>query len=607
MQFRPFAAQWFEVVVPRTDADDTMEALARHAEVQFEWEGDPEAPAPLDPLRQPLARYRQLADRYARFWPAPAYPKRCCDLPLETEARIALNRIEHWLETARPDLDRYDALGKEQAELEAWRPILTGLEGSEVDLGRLARAGPALAGLCLTLPGGVDPPVKGRTLTRAITGGDRQILLALAPEAERERLASATRALGGHCLGIPACFQDGPRASALDLAARGAQIGRQLRHLEQGLHRLAADQGLDRSLGVLQRIDWFLQTARDIHCDDQVCWITGWTNTSDRSALEGALREVGVEAPVAFHDPPAPAPSITAYPLWLQPFEVFTRAVGVPGLREADPTTWVALLVPLLFGYMCGDLGHGLVILVAALLLRQRTRLWPLLAFCGIAAAAFGLIYGDIFGYEHLIAPLWVRPLEEPLLILLVPLVAGTLILTLGVTLHFVGTCWRGEGGSRGLSDLAQLLVYWGILLMFLDPRLGWLAVAGVVLCIANQVRIHRSPAELAAGFGNLAQSTFELLLNTLSFARVGAFALAHAALQSTVVILSGSTDILPLAILTAIIGNLLVVVLEGVVVSIQTTRLVLFEFFVRFFEGEGRQFRPTAAPRPGVIKEGRG
>jgi V/A-type H+-transporting ATPase subunit I len=153
---------------------------------------------------------------------------------------------------------------------------------------------------------------------------------------------------------------------------------------------------------------------------------------------------------------------------------------------------------------------------------------------------------------------------------------------------------------------LAQLLVYWGLLLMVLDPRFGWMALAGTLLCAANQVRIRRPLEDLAAGLGNLAQSTFELLLNTLSFARVGAFALAHAALETAVVTLSGSTRILGLAILIAVIGNLVVIVLEGLVVSIQTTRLVLFEFFARFFEGEGRQFRPTAAPRPGTMNSGR-
>ncbi|MGE5152470.1 MAG: V-type ATPase 116kDa subunit family protein, partial [Bdellovibrio bacteriovorus] len=373
MPLRPFAAQWFEVVVPKTDADDTMEALARHAEVQFEWQGDPQTPAPLDPLHAPLARYRELAAQYGRFWPAPGFPKRCCDLPLETEARLALNRIERWLVAARDDLDQQARLLQEQALLDTWQPVLDHLRDSEVDLGGLAGAGPALGGLCLVLPPDKDPPGIHRTLTLDVPAGDRRVRLLLAPKTQQERLAEEARALGGRVLTIPPCFRDQPRACARHLANRRGQIARQLQQLERDLRQLAAAQDLDRSLGVLQRIDWFLHTARDIQCDDQVCWITGWTNAPDRSMLEGALKEVGVEAPVAFMDPPtsAPSPSVTDYPLWLQPFEVFTRAVGVPGLREADPTTWVALLVPLLFGYMCGDVGHGLVILAAALLLRR--------------------------------------------------------------------------------------------------------------------------------------------------------------------------------------------------------------------------------------------
>jgi V/A-type H+/Na+-transporting ATPase subunit I len=154
-------------------------------------------------------------------------------------------------------------------------------------------------------------------------------------------------------------------------------------------------------------------------------------------------------------------------------------------------------------------------------------------------------------------------------------------------------------------------MVYWGLLLMTLDPRLGWLAVAGAVLCAGNRLRSGVSLTGMASGAGQLAQSTLELLLNTLSFARVGAFALAHAALESAVVALAGSTRILALAVLISVLGNLFVIALESLVVSIQTTRLVLFEFFLRFFEGEGRQFRPASAPRPAgtrpEIREGRG
>jgi V/A-type H+-transporting ATPase subunit I len=124
--------------------------------------------------------------------------------------------------------------------------------------------------------------------------------------------------------------------------------------------------------------------------------------------------------------------------------------------------------------------------------------------------------------------------------------------------------------------------------------------VAGLILCAGNRLRGRPTLGAFAAGLGHLAQGTFEMLLNTVSFARVGAFALAYAALGSVVVIMADGMTVPALAILIAVIGNLVVIVLEGVVVSIQATRLVLFEFFMQFFAGEGRQFRPVLPPRTG-------
>jgi hypothetical protein len=83
---------------------------------------------------------------------------------------------------------------------------------------------------------------------------------------------------------------------------------------------------------------------------------------------------------------------------------------------------------------------------------------------------------------------------------------------------------------------------------------------------------------------------------NTLSFARVGAFALAHAGLSSAVVALAHAAGGTFGFILVLVIGNVVILALEGLVVSVQTTRLVLFEFFARFFQAEGRG--PTAASR---------
>jgi V/A-type H+-transporting ATPase subunit I len=74
---------------------------------------------------------------------------------------------------------------------------------------------------------------------------------------------------------------------------------------------------------------------------------------------------------------------------------------------------------------------------------------------------------------------------------------------------------------------------------------------------------------------------------------RVGAFALAHAGLSMAVVGLSDATTSMLFTALILLLGNVLIIALEGLVVSIQTTRLVLFEFFIRFLHGEGRPFRP--------------
>jgi V/A-type H+-transporting ATPase subunit I len=103
----------------------------------------------------------------------------------------------------------------------------------------------------------------------------------------------------------------------------------------------------------------------------------------------------------------------------------------------------------------------------------------------------------------------------------------------------------------------------------------------------------------MAAALGRLFESLAQLLVNTLSFVRVGAFALAHAGLALAFTTLADMPESRVLAAVILLLGNLMVIVLEGLVVTIQTTRLVLFEFFIRFVHAGGRVFRPLVAPAP--------
>ena len=136
MKLRPSPAHWFEVVVPKGDADDTMEALARIGQVQFEWKGDQIDTARFGTLRRCIERYRALAAEHAELWPKPVFEKRCCLQPVEESARDALDRIEQWRSQAERRLERLQSLRRQRTDLLLWQPVLEALDGTGPELTR---------------------------------------------------------------------------------------------------------------------------------------------------------------------------------------------------------------------------------------------------------------------------------------------------------------------------------------------------------------------------------------------------------------------------------------------------------------------------------------
>ncbi len=219
----------------------------------------------------------------------------------------------------------------------------------------------------------------------------------------------------------------------------------------------------------------------------------------------------------------------------------------------------------------------------------------------------FGFAFGSVFASEQIIPALWLHPMSDPLTLLGVPVVFGFLFITTGMLLAGIQAHWHAHPKSWWLEELPVIVIYCAALPMMLwSWRAGTLvALSGVFWYVAARavsgVRDHSLSAAAGRsvkGLLELLEALAQLLINTISFARLGAFALAHAGLSSAVITLADMTESWWAKGPILILGNALVIALEGLVVSIQTTRLVMFEFFRRFYSGEGSGFKPLTLPR---------
>jgi V/A-type H+-transporting ATPase subunit I len=610
---RPRPARWFEILAARDDATLVLEALARTGAVELEARSSIGLPAAFAEVLPLLAQYAELAARYRAYWP-PAHACRPSAFP-ETPATAlqrSLTVVRAWAAESEPLIQALQRDEAERRELLLWQPLLETLGRRALDPGLLAGAGPWLGVRLVLLPPGGDAELAAHvgagaleTLSCTLGGGGATRLLVAASPETLQALTQAVTALKGSVHAVPAWLGADAARNQAHLSARLAELEREIAELTARLAALDLGHGLPCALGDANRLQWVLQNVRALEAGELLCWITGWSSEPRAEAVAQALEDSGARALLHYGTPPAEAraPLLLSNPRWARPFEIFSRAFGMPSSTEADPSALLAVAVPLMFGYMFGDVGQGLVLAAVGGWLRKRSEVARLLMVGGLSATVFGFLFGSVFSVHGLVPALWLHPLDAPLTLLLAPLVGGVVLLTVGLGLTALEARWDGDLRRWLLTDAALIVVYLGLLAAFVAPAGLFAAAVGVVwFCIGHALLERRITAALAA-IGEAVEKTLQILINTLSFARVGAFALAHAGLSSAVVTLADAAESVVAKALILVLGNAVVIVLEAMVVSIQTTRLVLFEFFARFMQGQGRAFRPLPAP-PFVSQE---
>ena len=311
----------------------------------------------------------------------------------------------------------------------------------------------------------------------------------------------------------------------------------------------------------------------------------------------------------------------------LKGFELLTSVRGMPSYNELDPTIIFAILFPIMYGMMFGDVGDGAVILVLGLVFtrsksahigisaRALKSLGTIMVVSGISAMAFGFFYGSIFLTRTPFGPLLFEPVTSFGTIVEVALAFGVIQVAISLVLNIRNNLARGEWREAVISGKGVLgLVYYlvGIVLairliegglqlsLFAAPENFLLTNAALVcllLILLSPILRHIGTEELSVGtdiiegFSELLEVFISFLTNSLSYLRLAAFALAHGIFAGFAADFGTSIGMVESLVFT----NTLIILVDGFAAGIQSVRLLYYEFSTRFFAATGQRFKPLS------------
>ncbi|MFA4922208.1 MAG: V-type ATPase 116kDa subunit family protein [Candidatus Neomarinimicrobiota bacterium] len=417
-----------------------------------------------------------------------------------------------------------------------------------------------------------------------------------------------------------------------------SDIHKQLQSADEKF-RAIADRHRELLVGAYLRIRQEQLYDRMLHFfrrTEQTCLFSGWLPNSRQTPFVKDLQEttqnraivdlIPAESLESVKDGTLEVPVKLHNPAFFKPFEMLTATYGLPRYQTIDPTPVLGISFLLMFGLMFGDVGHGLVLALLGLFLSLKSHkdilkvAGRLVLYAGCASMLFGFLFGSIFGVEHWLPTIWMKPIDNINQLFKVVIYAGAGLITVSIVLNLINGLRSGKFLNYifDKAGLLSLILYWcGILLVSrlvlskTGEGVGLFVIylfAGCALLlffrepITNLLRKNHRLYHQGI-FTGIMHSIVEMLeialgflANTVSFIRVGAFGLAHAGLFIAIFSLSdmvtgkfsGLTSIIIL-----IIGNVFIIVLEGLVVTIQAIRLEFYEFFNRFFQPTSVRYKP--------------
>nr|MBP7653078.1 hypothetical protein [Candidatus Dependentiae bacterium] len=319
-------------------------------------------------------------------------------------------------------------------------------------------------------------------------------------------------------------------------------------------------------------------------------------------------------------------PTLIENPKFFKPFEDILKMYGIPSYFEYDPTKIVAVSFLIMFGLMFGDVGQGFIIFLAGFIIYKKNKInaFKIMQYMGISSIIFGLLYGEYFGFE-LFKPLWLSPVHSTDHFMIITVLIGICIISIGIILNIINCDKNKDHENKyfGKNGVAGIVFYWGTLaaglflvLKIIDFGINFITCITILLIwvIPLMIMMLKEPLShyishnkffikedkanyIVLSVIELFDVVLSFLSNSISFVRIAAFALNHVGLFAVVKIIADIINVgrydRDLDILIYILGNVLIIVVESVIVTIQILRLEYYEFFSKFYKGDGVSFNP--------------
>ena len=354
--------------------------------------------------------------------------------------------------------------------------------------------------------------------------------------------------------------------------------------------------------------------AERLMTDGTILFFEGWVPAEKLSNVEKLLTSMDCawEASDPTEDEISQVPVLLKNNWLTRPLNMVTEMYSLPAYDNVDPNPLMAPFFILFYGIMMADMGYGLLMILASVLITRAYRpkgtaghLFALMGLCGVSTFIMGAITGGFFGDfltqvvllttgKDFALPALFTPLDDTLMILVGAMCLGFVQIVTGMVISLVQKVKKGQVMDAVWEEITWFVVFAGIGLMVLGVT-NIVLYVGLVMVVAGPVITGKGLGKITGIFGSLYNHVTGYFGDILSYSRLMALMLAGSVIAQVFNTLGAIPGNIVVFIIISMAGNALNFALNLLGCYVHDLRLQCLEYFGKFYEDGGKPFRPLA------------